>query len=102
MRKFHAIAALCKDGRRPELQALFDCVWSKPVRPPSETALVVLVRADEPASVTVRSLGHCRRMAGRRTAPTARSLYRAGPSQEADDRTPSKASNSGTKISATR
>jgi hypothetical protein len=64
MRKFHAIAALCKDGLRPELQALFDCVWSKPVRPPSETALVVLVRADEPASVTVRSLEHCRRMVG--------------------------------------
>jgi hypothetical protein len=24
MRKFHAIAALCGDGLRPELQALFD------------------------------------------------------------------------------
>ena len=24
MRKFHSIAALCGDGRRPELQALFD------------------------------------------------------------------------------
>jgi hypothetical protein len=24
MRKFHSIAALCRDGLRPELQALFD------------------------------------------------------------------------------
>jgi hypothetical protein len=24
MRKFHSIAALCNDGLRPELQALFD------------------------------------------------------------------------------
>ena len=43
MRKFHSIAALCGDGLRPELQALFDRLainprltteWSKPVQTP--------------------------------------------------------------------
>jgi hypothetical protein len=30
MRKFHSIAALCGDGLRPELQALFDRLASDP------------------------------------------------------------------------
>ena len=39
MRKFHSIAALCGDGLRPELQALFDRLA---IDPRSE----LLVRAD--------------------------------------------------------
>jgi hypothetical protein len=39
MRKFHSIAALCGDGLRPELQALFDKLA---IDPHSE----VFVRAD--------------------------------------------------------
>jgi hypothetical protein len=69
MRKFHSIAALCGDGLRTELQALFDRVAIDPrselfVRddgmvqagpdPASETALtnVVPLRADGRAGVT--------------------------------------------------
>jgi hypothetical protein len=36
MRKFHSIAALCGDGLRPELQALFDRldrIWTCPDKP---------------------------------------------------------------------
>jgi hypothetical protein len=32
MRKFHSIAALCGDGLRPELQALFDRLAIDPYR----------------------------------------------------------------------
>ncbi|HEY2236356.1 MAG TPA: hypothetical protein VGK01_22990 [Candidatus Angelobacter sp.] len=39
MRKFHSIAALCGDGLRPELQALFDRLA---IDPPSE----LFVRSD--------------------------------------------------------
>jgi hypothetical protein len=53
MRKFHSIAALCGDGLRPELQALFDRLA---IDPSSE----LLVRHDgmhqagpDPASATV-------------------------------------------------
>ena len=57
MRKFHSIAALCGDGLRPELQALFDRLA---IDPRSE----LFVRDDgmvqagpDPASETVHGIG---------------------------------------------
>jgi hypothetical protein len=56
MRKFHSIAALCGDGLRPELQALFDRVA---VDPHSE----IFVRSDgmvqsgpDPVSETTKTV----------------------------------------------
>jgi hypothetical protein len=52
MRKFHSIAALCGDGLRPELQALFDRLAIDPhselfVRPDGMTRLA-LIRPQRP------------------------------------------------------
>ena len=58
MRKFHSIAALCGDGLRPELQALFDRLA---IDPHSE----LFVRSDglslgrTPCKVLKSKLGHC-------------------------------------------
>ncbi|MDB5578448.1 MAG: hypothetical protein JWR80_3624 [Bradyrhizobium sp.] len=40
MRKFHSIAALCGDGLRPELQALFDRLAIAPIPKPSSGLMV--------------------------------------------------------------
>jgi hypothetical protein len=56
MRKFHSIAALCGDGLRPELQALFDRLAVDPyselfVRPDGMTQA-----GPDPASETAKAI----------------------------------------------
>ena len=56
MRKFHSIAALCGDGLRPELQALFDRLAINPhseifVRPDG-----MLQSGPDPVSETVKTV----------------------------------------------
>jgi hypothetical protein len=75
MRKFHSIAALCGDGLRPELQALFDRLA---IDPRSE----LFVRADgmvqsgpDPVSETIINVVPA--AAGTVRTPTARHVREA-------------------------
>jgi hypothetical protein len=64
MRKFHSIAALCGDGLRPELQALFDRLAFDPhselfVRPDGMTQA-----GPDPLSETTVAVSDCSKASG--------------------------------------